>query len=97
MEKYKTPELTKRLARVMLAADELGRPYVGTPGIPADRVKMLREAFKKVLTDRELLAEAEKRDWGVNPSSGEELEAMAKETVVQPPEVLEGMKRLLAK
>jgi tripartite-type tricarboxylate transporter receptor subunit TctC len=97
MEKYKTPDVTRRLARVMLAADELGRPYVGTPGTPGDRVQILREAFKKVLTDRDLLAEAEKRDWGVNPSSGEELEAMAKEIVVQPPEVLEGMKRLLAK
>ncbi|HWP57618.1 MAG TPA: tripartite tricarboxylate transporter substrate-binding protein [Candidatus Acidoferrales bacterium] len=97
MEKYKTPEPTKRLARVLLAADDFGRPYVGPPGIAADRLKILREGFKGALGDRELLAEAEKRQWGIKPIAGEELEAMAKEIVVQPPEVLQGMKRLLAK
>lgn len=97
MARYKTPDATRRLVRVLLGPDELGRPYVGPPAIPGDRVKVLREAFKKALSDRQLLAEAERRDWGVNPSSGEELEAMAKEFVVQPPEVLDGMRRLLAK
>ncbi len=97
MDKHKTPESTRRLVMALLAPDELGRPYAGSPGTPGDRVKILREAFMKVLSDRELLAEAKKRDWEVNPTSGEELEAMAKEVVVQPPEVLERMRRLLAK
>ncbi len=97
MDKHKTPESTRRLVSALLAPDELGRPYAGSPGTPVDRVKILRNAFMKVLSDPELLAEAKKRDWEVNPTSGEQLEAMAKEVVVQPPEVLERMRRLLAK
>ncbi len=97
MERHKTPENTRRLVRVLLAPDDLGRPYIGPRGTPADRVKILREAFVKTMNDPEPLAEAEKRDWGVSPTRGEELEAMARELTVQPPEVIEGMKRILAK
>jgi tripartite-type tricarboxylate transporter receptor subunit TctC len=82
---------------VLLAPDELGRPYIGTPGIPPERVKILREAFMKTMNDPELLGEVKKRDWLTSPTSGDELQATAKELMVQPPEVLEQMKKLLAK
>lgn len=97
MEKHKTAEATRRLVKVLLAPDELGRPYIGPPGVPAERVKISREAFAKTMIDRDLLADAERRDWGINPTRGEELEATARELVSQPPEVIEGMRKLLAK
>ena len=62
MEKQKTPEAIKRLARVLLSPADIGRPIVGTPGIPADQIKLLRTAFLKALSDAELLAEAKKGD-----------------------------------
>ena len=34
MDKYKTSEVGRRLARVILAGDELGRPMVAPPGVP---------------------------------------------------------------
>jgi tripartite-type tricarboxylate transporter receptor subunit TctC len=97
MDRRKTPEVARRLVRVLLAPDELGRPYIGTPGIPPDRVKMLREAFMKTMNDPELSAEVRKRDWAISPTSGDELQATARELMVQPPEVIEQMKKLLAK
>ena len=39
MDKYKTTEETRQLAKVVLASDEFGRPLVFPPGVPADRVK----------------------------------------------------------
>ena len=83
--------------RVLLAPDELGRPYIGTPGIPPERVKMLRDAFMKTINDPELSAEVKKRDWAISPTGGDELQATARELMVQPPEVIEQMKKLLAK
>lgn len=97
MESHRTPEITRRLVRALLAPDTLGRPYVGPPGVPAERVKILRQAFMKTMSDPALVAEAKKREWVVNPTAGEELEALARELVVQPPEVLERMKKLIAK
>jgi tripartite-type tricarboxylate transporter receptor subunit TctC len=96
METYKTPDATKRLARVMLSSGDLGRPFMGPPGMPADRVKLLRDAFMKTMSDPALIADANKRKWDLDPLSGEELEATSKEIMVQPPAVIERMKKLLA-
>lgn len=97
MEQYKTPEESRRLATVVLAGDNLGRPLLGSPGIPPDRVKILREAYAKTMTDPEFLAEIKKRKYDLNPTSGEELEALAKEVVAQPEAIVERMKKLLEK
>ncbi|HWP60379.1 MAG TPA: tripartite tricarboxylate transporter substrate-binding protein [Candidatus Acidoferrales bacterium] len=97
MDQYKTPENDRRLADVVLASNIFGRPYVVAPGVPADQVKILREAFAKTMVDPEFLAEAKKRNLEIRPSAGEELEKLAKTIVVQPPEVVERMKKLLGK
>jgi tripartite-type tricarboxylate transporter receptor subunit TctC len=97
MEKYRTPDAIKRLALVLLSPGDFGRPVVAPPSLPAERAKILREAFAKTLSDPELLAEVKKRDWEANGLPAEELEALAKEVVVQPPEVIERMKKLFSK
>jgi tripartite-type tricarboxylate transporter receptor subunit TctC len=96
MEKHKTPDAIRRLTKVLLAPEELGRPILGPPGIPSDRVKILREAYNKSLEDPQLVAEAKKTGWEANPVSGDELEVIAKEVIGQPPEVIELMKKILA-
>lgn len=95
LETHKTPDATKRLAKVLLSSGDLGRPFMASPGTPADRVKVLREAFMKAMADPVLVADAQKRKWDLDPLSGEELEATSKEIMVQPPEVIERMKKLL--
>jgi tripartite-type tricarboxylate transporter receptor subunit TctC len=97
MEKHKTPEFGKRIATVLLSPGSFGRPIVGGPGIPADRVKILRDGFLKAMSDPELLAEAEKRGWEPDPVSGDKLEALAREVVTQPPEVIRRMNVVLGK
>ncbi|HEX2229914.1 MAG TPA: tripartite tricarboxylate transporter substrate-binding protein [Candidatus Binatia bacterium] len=95
MDRYKTPEASRRLASIMLAAGALGRPMIGAPGTPPDRVKILRDAFNKTMQDKEFLAELEKRKFELDPSSGEELEKIVKEALSQPPEVVARMKKIL--
>ena len=51
----------------------------------------------KAMSDPELRAEANKKKLDADPSGGEEIEAIAKEAVSQPPEVIERMKKLLGK
>ena len=95
MDQQRTPDSGRRLAAVILAANEIGRPIIATPGVPADRVKILREAFMKTVNDPELLDDAKKKKLELDPVSGEELEMLAREIVAQPPEVIERMKKLL--
>jgi len=98
MDKEKTAEASRRLATAILGASGFGSwPIVSSPGIPAERMKILREAYGRTLRDPDFLDEARKRGWEIKPTSGEELEVLAKEVTAQPSEVIERMKRVLGK
>ena len=94
-DKEKVPENSRRVARVILAAESFGRPIIGTPGIPADRVQMLRQAFDQSMKDPELLADTKKQRMDVDPTSGAALEKLAQEIFQQPPEVVARVKKIL--
>ena len=94
-EKEKVPEASRRVAEVILAIQEFGRPMIGPPGIPADRVKILRAAYEKAIKDPELIAEAKKGKMDMDPTKGEDLEKLANSIMDQPPEVLERAKKIL--
>jgi tripartite-type tricarboxylate transporter receptor subunit TctC len=79
----------------LLGGAEFGRLMLVTPGTPADRVKMLREAYVQAIKDPELLAEAKKSRMDVDPSTGEELQTLLNEILNQPPEVMEKVKKIL--
>jgi tripartite-type tricarboxylate transporter receptor subunit TctC len=95
MDRYRTPDAARRLAQVILSGDELGRPMIAPPGVPADRIKILREAYNKALKDRELIAEVTKSRLDMEPSTGEEIEVIVKEIMDQPPEVVPLVKKIL--
>src|SRR5206468_8961016 len=95
MDRYKTPETSRRLATVVLASGALGRPMLGTPGIPPERVKILRAAFNATMKDAEFLAELDKRQFDLDPVPGDELEKIVKEVMTQPPDTIARMKKLL--
>lgn len=95
-DKEKVPETSRRVAEVILAAESFGRPIFATPGTPADRVKLLRNAFEQALKDPELLAEAKKTRMDVEPETGENLEKLATRVLNQPPEVIARVKKILS-
>ncbi len=95
MDKYKTNAAGRSLAKVVLSAGEFGRPLVTPPGLPADRLKILRDAFDKAVKDPELLATAEKRRLEMDPENGAEMEALSKEVMAATPDVIQRMQKLL--
>jgi tripartite-type tricarboxylate transporter receptor subunit TctC len=97
MNEHKTADAGKRLATIILAVGAFGRPYVSSPGLPPERAKILQSAFRKTLTDPDFQAQAKERRLEIDPVGGEELEALAREVMAQPAEVVERMKRLLEK
>jgi tripartite-type tricarboxylate transporter receptor subunit TctC len=95
MDQYKTVEAGRRLAAVLLTADSMGRPMLGPPSVPADRLKILREAYTKTMNDAQLQEEVKKRNYEFDPVGGEELEKLAKEVTTQPPEIIDRLKKVL--
>ena len=97
MDRFRVAEKNRRVALVLLGTDNFGNfPSAGTPGIPADRVKMLREAYVKALKEPDFLEEAKKRSWDVDPIGADELERLAKEVIDQPADITERIKQLFA-
>ena len=96
MDQYQTTEANRRLATVLLGSGDFGScPTFSSPGVPEEQVKALRAAYAKAMTHSDFIAEAKKR--GLEPEliSGEELEGLAKEVIVQPPEVIARIKKLI--
>ena len=64
----------KQILTVLNAADELGRPYITSRQVPAERLAILRKAFNDTMKDPAFLVDMEKQQLPVNPATGEESE-----------------------
>jgi tripartite-type tricarboxylate transporter receptor subunit TctC len=95
MDKYKTNDNGRRLAKVILASGDFGRPIVAAPGVPSDRMKILRDSFDRTIADTALLAEAEKRRLEIDHTRWDEMESLAKDVMASPPEIVTRMRKLL--
>lgn len=91
-----TPDKTKPLASFMVSQGLITRPYAGPPGIPPDRLAILREAFEKACGDPDLLAEAKKIDITIELIPGKEVEQLVRDALEQTPE-LTGLIREITK
>ena len=75
----------------------MARPFAAPPAVPADRVKILREAFMKAHKDAEFLAESEKLKLDVSPIDGEAVQDLIKRMASTPPAVIERFKQIMNK
>jgi len=82
----------KALIDLMLFLVAFNRPYAGPPGMPADRLQILREAYKKAWHDPGLLKAMEKARRPVHYIGGEEALKLVKGALQQPPELVKLLK-----
>ena len=66
------------------------------PGIPADRIKALRDAFIATMRDPEFLAETQKLQVSIDPTKGEEMEQIVRDAYALPPSVIAKVRKALA-
>ena len=85
----------KAAVRLISASAEFSRAFFLPPGVPEDRVEMLRSAFEATMKDPEFLAEAKKVELPIEAERGAELDRIAAEVVASPPEAVAVAKRLL--
>jgi hypothetical protein len=95
MEQYKTADVMRAVTRIVLASGEFGRPMVAGPGNPPERVKMLRDAYARAMKDPGLIEEARKGQMDMEHTPGEDLQALMKELMNQPRDVIERVKKVL--
>jgi tripartite-type tricarboxylate transporter receptor subunit TctC len=90
-----SPE-NRRIMELLYSSETFGRPYVMPPGVPADRVAALRQAFLSALRDPELLADAQRIGIEVDPISGETLQALAATIYATPAPIIERARQAAA-
>jgi len=79
----------KQILSLYASGAVVGRSIFASPGIPADRVKALRDAFTAMTRDPVFLAEVEQTKAEFDPMSGEELQKTVEEATKIPPAVRE--------
>jgi len=73
----------------------IGRPFVAPPEMPADRVKMLRDAFAATMKDPDFVAEANLRRLALDPEDGDQLAALINKTYATPRAIIDRIARLI--
>ena len=73
-----------------------GRPFVAPPDVPAERVKLLREAFMKAVESAEYKEEAGKMRLDMSPMSGEDVQKLVERIYATPPEVVKSVRAIMA-
>ena len=71
------------------------RPYILPPGMPRERVQLLRAAFAETLKDPEFLADAKKSNLVIDSVTGNELEKIALEMFKLDPAMISKLNEIL--
>ncbi len=86
----------RRVWDLILAPKVMSRPFNLPPDVPADRAAALRDAFEKLMRDREFLDEMEKLQLEVVPATGVEIEALMRRLYAFAPETVARMRAAIA-
>jgi hypothetical protein len=78
----------RAILKLISAPAGLGHPYLAPPGIPPERLALLRNAFAATLRDKAFRAEVDKLQIAVDPMSADEVAAIVGETINAAPDVV---------
>ena len=83
------------IANFLSLALATGRPVAAPPGVPADRVALLRKAFDETLADPDFLQASQVARLEVDPMDGEDVQKIITQVLATPNAVVEATKAVL--
>jgi hypothetical protein len=92
----RSPE-ERQVYNLIFGPQGLGRSFAAPPGVPVDRLKILREAFIATMKDPAFIADAEKSKLDISPQSGEEVQAFVETLYASPPDVIARARKVLGR
>ncbi len=93
---YVTNDADRAAVKLVVARLEYGRPFFLPPGVPADRVTALRQAFDATVKDPAFLGDAARAKIDIDPLSGEAVQTLIEEVSKTPADVVERVRAALA-
>jgi tripartite-type tricarboxylate transporter receptor subunit TctC len=85
----------RQALRFVYASETFGRPYVAPPGVPAERVAALRQAFADTYADADFRADAARQGFDVRPISGPDMTTLIAEMAQTPKPIIERVAALM--
>ena len=85
----------RAVVHLLNAANELGRPFVASRGVPAERIAVLRHAFAQAVADPAFIAEAAKARLPVSPRLGEQALKIVDEIYATPPDIVAAARKII--
>ncbi len=85
----------KKLMALISGNGDMSRLTAAPPKMPAGRLQVLRDAYKKALTNPELIKEAGKMGLEIDPAFGEDVHKRIVDAVNQPPENITLLKKII--
>jgi tripartite-type tricarboxylate transporter receptor subunit TctC len=85
----------RAVLELILVRQETGRPIVGPPDVPADRLAILRRAFDATMKDQEFLTEAKKLQLDIDPLDAAAIEKLLANAYAAPKNIVEAATRLV--
>jgi len=89
---HASTEIDRQMLTLYFGPNEMGRPYMGPPNVPKDRLAAIRRAFDATMTDPAYLAEARSQKMDVDPMTGEEMETLIRSFYSSTPELVARLK-----
>ncbi len=86
---------SKQMLELLFSPSKMGRPFAGPPGVPADRVKVLRRAFADTVKDPKFVAEANRARLGIQPLAGEKVTKAVESILNSKPDILDRIRGIL--
>jgi hypothetical protein len=87
----------KQIFELFSGTVALGRPYLTTPGVPADRLAALRKAFAATLKDKTFLAAQKKRKFDLFPATADQVAAIVAAMINTPAGIVKKAKAAMAR
>ena len=97
MTSLATSDADREALSMFYGQNAFSRPFILPPGVPAERVALLRKAFMETIADPELQADAKKMNIDADPTSGEELQAKISQMYATPQPVIDRVKKAMGR
>jgi len=82
----------RQVLKLISSTVAIGRPYLTTPDVPADRLAALRAAFMATMKDPQFLAAAKKLDFDLKPLGADGVTEIVNDTINTPADIVEKAK-----
>lgn len=94
--KYVKSAEDRKVIELIVTQQVLGRPYFAPPGVPADRLRLLRDAFMATFMDKGFVADAEKMRIDIEPLDGAKVQVLVEKLYAAPKDLIERARRASA-